>query len=70
MPTGVVEAVLREHLGDDGAALTDLVATPIPGDGFSGNRLYRVRLTWASGRQGGVPGSASGGYRADRAKRC
>jgi hypothetical protein len=54
----MVEAVLRQHLADEDATLTGLVATPIPGDGFSGHRLYRVRLSWVPGRQGMGPGSA------------
>jgi hypothetical protein len=58
VPTGLVETVLREYLADAGVAVTDLIASPIPGDGFSGNRLYRVRLSWASGRQGAEFGSA------------
>ncbi len=59
VPAGLVETVLQEYLADERVALTDLIATPIPGDGFSGNRLYRVRLSWAPGRQGAGPGSAA-----------
>ena len=58
VPTDLVEAVLHAHLADEEAALTSLVANPIPGNGFSGNRLYRVHLSWASGRRGTRPASA------------
>jgi hypothetical protein len=58
VPAAIVEAALRTHLADDAAALIDLVASPISGDGFSGHRLYRVRLAWVSERQGIGPGSA------------
>jgi hypothetical protein len=57
VPAGMVQAVLP-YLADEAVALTGLDVTPIPGDGFSGNRLYRVRLSWKSGRQGAGPGSA------------
>jgi hypothetical protein len=54
----MVEPALRQQLADEGAVLTDLVVTPIPSDGFSGNRLYRVRLSWAPGPRGTAPGAA------------
>jgi hypothetical protein len=57
VPAGVVQAVLMEYLADEDAALTNVDVAPIPGDGFSGNRLYRVRLCWESGRRGSGPGS-------------
>lgn len=57
MLDGAVSAALREHLADQGAALTDLVATPIPGNGCSGNRLWRTRVCWTE--RDGRPGAAN-----------
>src|SRR5688572_5880818 len=58
VPTALVETMLREYLADEDAVLTSLVTTPIPGEGFSGNTLYRVHLSWAPGRPSRRSGSA------------
>ena len=57
VPVALLEAVLREHLADPSARLTDLHAEPICGDGFSGNALYRVSIAWTS--QGRAAGRGS-----------
>jgi len=54
IPTDLLQAVLREHLDDPTAVLIGLELAPVPVDGYSGNRLYRVRFDWAgaAGRHG------------------
>jgi hypothetical protein len=59
IPAEFIQAVLREHLADPSARLTDLHAQPIPSDGFSGNRLYRVRLAWTRESPTDGPDSAT-----------
>jgi phosphotransferase family enzyme len=48
VPTETIQAMLREHLADPSAHLTDLEAEPIVSDGYSGNELQRLRLAWSS----------------------
>jgi hypothetical protein len=58
VPVELVQSVLREHLADPAAHLTDLQVGPLPSDGYSGNQLYRARLTW-SGRANDSGGSVT-----------
>jgi hypothetical protein len=57
--TETVEAMLRKHLADPSAHITDLEAEPIVSDGYSGNELQRLRLACTSARATGAPHTAT-----------
>ena len=59
LPTPAIQAVLRQHLADPAARLTDVELEPLTTDGYSGNRLYRARVAWLGGRCAPEPGSAT-----------
>ena len=59
VPAELVQGFLRDHLADPAARLTDLTVEPLTSEGFSGNALYRARLSWAR------PGGAGSGEQAD-----
>jgi hypothetical protein len=58
IPAELVEALLREHLADPTARISDLQVEPILTDGYSGNLFYRARVGWAGGVAAGA-GSAT-----------
>jgi hypothetical protein len=49
----VVLALLRKNLGDSTAQLDDLKTSEMPVDGYSGNTVHRVALTWTRGGHDG-----------------
>jgi hypothetical protein len=58
VPEEVVESILREHLRDTAAILTDLSVQPFKNDGGSGNHtLTNARIAWAA-EGDDSPGSA------------
>ena len=59
VPIEIVEAILRRHLADPSARLTDLEVEPISSDGYSGNHLFRARLAWTSATTAVGPRSAT-----------
>jgi hypothetical protein len=59
VPTATIQAMLREHLADPSARLTDLAAEPIVSDGYSGNELLRLQLGWTSGHATDTPRPAT-----------
>jgi hypothetical protein len=59
VPTGTVEAMLREYLADPSATIIDLQSEPIVSDGYSGNELLRLRLAWTSRHATDTPRTAA-----------
>jgi hypothetical protein len=50
VPRAVVESILRDHLAEQTATLTDLHVQPLANDGASGsNTLYRAQVAWTAG---------------------